>query len=628
MLNGVKQFVLLSVLLILCVSSIHLKAQNTFSIIKDTNPGTADANPGDLYVADDKVYFLTEPTPGTGNLWVSSGIPDDAELLLEFTVPLVLGAALDFEIANDGKVYFTLDETTFSSIIYVTDGTVAGTMPLARPEEDDFNGLEYFFILNNEVYFMNYEAELELWKTDGTASGTVLVKNFCSFSGGGNCYAQAYNNNTITILNGEAYFFLKEPVYGQELWITDGSPVGTRVIDFITGPGDFIFDYQRSVAFDGKVYFQSSNGNGSTNSPSNTGDELHVTDGTLAGTSLFKDINTTSGNGYFNLHSRAHNLYSDGNKMYFFAIDGVTGDELYISDGTASGTQSIGDILPGNVERGQTPQFYAFNNKVLFNYSDSYFDEVNDVKYTQLWSSDGTVGGTSVLKQFNSVYSPFDPEIEFNNELFFKSRPLDGGREIWKTDGTENGTVRLKDINPGNGHDISSQAPIVQLDGLLYFIADDGNGAALWQTDGTEIGTYTVTIPNGIQVDWVGADELVVLNDRLIFLADINGSGLEVWSMSPGELTAIQQMSAIEANIYPNPATKFVQFTLTRTPAKAFDLQVVDVAGKVMQRQTNLINQEVVIPLGDYVPGIYLIQYLDSQSALQVGSWKLIVVEE
>jgi ELWxxDGT repeat protein len=513
-------------------------------------------------------------------------------------VPLVLGAALNYEIAHNGILYFTVDETTFSETIWVTDGTPTGTKELARPEGGNFAGLQYFFILNDAVYFLNFESHLELWKTDGTILGTTLIKSFCAFSSGGNCYAQPMLNNTVTILNDEAYLFLKTPDYGTEFWVTDGSAIGTRVVDFIPGSGDFIFDYQRSIAFDDRVFFQCSNGNANTNSPSNTGDELYVTDGTLANTGLFLDINTTNGSlaNYYGLHSRVHDLFTDGDKLYFFAIDGITGDELYISDGTPTGTQLLGDILPGNTERGVPPQFYAFNNQVLFNYTTGNWNNQNGVPSTQLWSSNGTVSGTNVLKVFDSPFTPFSAEVEYNNLLFFKAKTFENGREIWRTDGTTDGTIRLKNINPGNGDDVNAPSPIVVLNNMLYFFAFDGNSYALWQSDGTESGTQKVAIPAGNVVLEVLPDELVVLGNHLIFGANINNSGTEVWRFTPDVSTAVLD-SKLDVEVVFNALENTLMMTSETLQGESIEVQVVDVAGRLLVAKSILIDGQQIISL-------------------------------
>jgi ELWxxDGT repeat protein len=73
--------------------------------------------------------------------------------------------------------------------------------------------------------------------------------------------------------------------------------------------------------------------------------------------------------------------------------------------------------------------------------------------------------------------------------LVFGANEGSTGRELWVTDGTTAGTTLLKDINPGPGS--SGRESFVALgDGRLVFSADDGNtGSELWVTDGTTVGT-------------------------------------------------------------------------------------------------------------------------------------------
>jgi ELWxxDGT repeat protein len=75
--------------------------------------------------------------------------------------------------------------------------------------------------------------------------------------------------------------------------------------------------------------------------------------------------------------------------------------------------------------------------------------------------------------------------------LFFRAGETNTGSELWKSDGTEGGTVIVKDINPGTG----SSAPFwfEGIGNTLLFGAIDGiHGQELWATDGTDSGTVMV----------------------------------------------------------------------------------------------------------------------------------------
>ncbi|MGA7396067.1 MAG: hypothetical protein WBW62_01325, partial [Solirubrobacterales bacterium] len=108
----------------------------------------------------------------------------------------------------------------------------------------------------------------------------------------------------------------------------------------------------------------------------------------------------------------------------------------------------------------------------------------------ELWTSDGTTAGTE------SVYDlEADPNFDISNmqavgdQLYFSFDNGDDGRELWTSDGTPTfGTKMVKDINPGPGS--GKPGGLLEYNGLLYFKADNGvNGIELWRTDGTLGGT-------------------------------------------------------------------------------------------------------------------------------------------
>ena len=80
--------------------------------------------------------------------------------------------------------------------------------------------------------------------------------------------------------------------------------------------------------------------------------------------------------------------------------------------------------------------------------------------------------------------------LVFKERLFFVADDGKHGTELYQTDGTAAGTSLVKDINPeGNSH----AQGLVVYKGQLYFGADDGkHGYELWRSDGTAEGTFLV----------------------------------------------------------------------------------------------------------------------------------------
>ena len=90
-----------------------------------------------------------------------------------------------------------------------------------------------------------------------------------------------------------------------------------------------------------------------------SGDELYITDGTLEGTKLVKDINPGSGD------ASPRYLVSLNDKLYFQADNGTDGVELWESDGTEAGTKMVADIYAG-AESSAPDMLTVLDGKILF----------------------------------------------------------------------------------------------------------------------------------------------------------------------------------------------------------------------------------------------------------------------
>src|SRR5262245_37616704 len=130
------------------------------------------------------------------------------------------------------------------------------------------------------------------------------------------------------------------------------------------------------------------------------GFELWISDGTAAGTKLLKDINTTTAGAY----STPYGFYGFKGKIYFAANNGIDGYELWVTDGTAAGTKLVKDINDGSTGSVLDPLFaplYTFttlNGKMLFGANGG------DGKIG-VWASDGTEAGTTLVKAVGGTLS-------------------------------------------------------------------------------------------------------------------------------------------------------------------------------------------------------------------------------
>ncbi|MEZ5174426.1 MAG: T9SS type A sorting domain-containing protein [Bacteroidia bacterium] len=305
-------------------------------------------------------------------------------------------------------------------------------------------------------------------------------------------------------------------IYNNKLWFTGYSATGpslfsidenaTQVEEIVTLVGASGF-----CEFNGRMYFYSRGF---------TGDdmELWTTDGTAAGTYEVKDINPEQ-------ESYPYDITPFNGKIYFQAVDMDHGREVFMSDGTEQGTQILKDIYPGSGVENNPQGFTVFNNHLFFAADDG-------VHGNELWMSDGTEQGTLMLKDIWEGNSQSRPGgyigifQEFNGRLYFGAADAENGWEIWSTDGTEEGTTLLKDISPGP--DSSNIEQMIVFENRLYFGAK--NGKELWRTDGTSEGTELVkSIFEGSGELYPGVAGFYIWDNFLVFSADDGTHGQEPW---------------------------------------------------------------------------------------------------
>ncbi len=252
-------------------------------------------------------------------------------------------------------------------------------------------------------------------------------------------------------------FAASDNVHGFELWRTDGTAAGTRMVkDLVPGVIGSVPD--SFVAFNGAAYFLADNA-------------LWRTDGTEGGTFIVQD---DPGVRYFG-SPRALTAFNGA--LYFWDQHAKTGAaRLWRSDGAANGLARLLPVgrQPTTADAKAVGQFMAFGDALLFSYADG------------LWRTDGTQGATSQIAPVRVGGNLH----RFGDAMMFMGQ-FRGRTGIWRTDGTTAGTWTVKDLHAG---EIPADAGLGVVHGqTLDFAAKDAiHGTELWKTDGTADGTVMI----------------------------------------------------------------------------------------------------------------------------------------
>ncbi|XXF75309.1 HYR domain-containing protein [Myxococcaceae bacterium GXIMD 01537] len=447
-----------------------------------------------MALVDGALYFAASDGVHGSELWKSDGT-EAGTVLVRNIETNAFGSNPSSMMDVDGKLFFEAD-TPSSGLWKVSQGLTASRLPpgsIWNPTRA--GGLLYFGAIDGAGH--------ELWKSDGTAAGTVRVKDIWPGS------ASSSPHSGVDV-NGELFFFAYGETTGGELWKSDGTEEGTVLVKDIR-PGS-AHSYATPLANVGGTLFLSAN-------DGVNGTELWKSDGTEAGTVLVKDLNP-GGDG------TPQQAIAVGGTLFFTAYDGVSGLELWKSDGTAAGTQRVKDIFPGS----QDPYIWHLTASG----GKAFFDAFDGVNGDELWVSDGTEAGTRIVDLGLHGSNPLSL-IDLNGTLLFWGWTEATGTELWRTDGTALGTKLVKDICAGASSSVTTWTPLkepVVLDGEVYFTADDcAHGEELWKSDGTAAGTVRVTdlVPGPGSAYPEG---LTVSGKRIFFHADDGVHGRELWVLS------------------------------------------------------------------------------------------------
>lgn len=491
-------------------------------------------------------------------------------------------------IQHEGFLYFVSQSPEHGQELWRSDGTEQGTvlvkdirtgpqgsMPL-NPQFTSAGGLLYFRADDGI-------SGLELWRTDGTKDGTYLTKDIMSGQ-------QTSNVAGLVELNGRVVFRAFNGVSWQ-VWVSDGTSDGT-----FPRSEEGLYMGNTPVNVGGALIFV-----GTEDYPDGTNAEpYYMTDDALY---LIKDIKP----GAVPSTSSGFMALGEG-RAIFAANDGVNGNEPWITNGTLDGTFLLEDIVPG--VGGSDPWFLGvLNGSVLFAANDG-------VEGIGLYTVGLAMPATPVrIHDVDVLVANGQRGVVLGTALHFVA-----GGELWRTDGTIAGTYQVADSWPGPSGVLGQYDPApVEAGGVLYYRAwGPVGGKELWRSDGTEAGTFLVQ-DRAPGINHFDPSYLTVLGDHLYMRGESMPGKQELHRLQvlPGTSVFEGHYTTLELVFWPNPCSNMAWVEVT-SPSIA---DVFKLDGGVIRSQALPVGRRG-LDLSGLDPGIYLVRVTSGEG---VGTGRLVV---
>lgn len=496
-------------LLFLILSTIYFNLKAQVQVSNFTYNSVQSSSPVYLQEFNNEIFFSARNDGSGKELWSSDGTSSNTNLVIDIEPGETDGLTTFYSTELNNELFFVAkDDYNYSGgEIWKTNGTEVGSSLVTT-----YNGRLFGMTTVGNEFFMTIKTDnntLQIWKSDGTNSGTVLVKdnisiwNTPSFQG-------SLNKNFI--------FTVQVPsTNNSKVWRSDGTDVGTFALTGeIDGNGSTggTTDLSHYMNYNNKLYFI-------------TRYFLYETDGTTSGTNSIASV----WNAQNNLVNFGDAIELNG-KMYFsFFSKNLKKLSIYRSDGTASGTSEIYTVTNN--------QYFYPSYLNTFGYN-LIFSSVNSSNGTSLFYLDSNTDlVTEVLQvdqtpqepiNFLGKYSALSLD-NINGNIFFVSSPKD----VWTQKKGWILNINSSTLNPIEALDnIIHQAfgqKIIYNNDLYY-----SKNAQLWKFDSSTLSINSISAIEKIHFypnpasefvyfsnhDDISQTKIYDLNGKLVFEENIH----------------------------------------------------------------------------------------------------------
>ena len=483
---------------------------------RDAGPAASEAE--QFVTLGNRVFFVARAVDRL--VWVTDGTDQGTAPVSTFSLDFGYPSSTAKLVAFDGGVFFAaVDRSpqTYGAVVWVrTEGDPEHTQVLQPVRSFAPTGEQVVFGGALYVVATDFDHGEELWKGDGTESGTTLFTDIRS-----NELSSSPANLTVV---GSTLFFTADDGLGRTLWKTDGTPGGTVKVG---APDAGLLNPSNLSVSNGKLFF------GATGPG---GNEPWISDGTPAGT--MRLVDTVPGPD----GSNPHGFVAAGTSTAFLAGPAPYQEQLWRWNGSAATVETDGGSLGSNI--------IALDRSVLYT--------VFGPPATGLWASDGTSAPEFLHPLYGHYAGQMIDPVVFDQKVFFGSSEIanpDIPDELWVSDGTAGGThaafgpaLAAQAANP---HRLAA-TPL----GLLFsagrydWLYSFFQVSELWLSDGSASGAHPIIAPvaagsssmpgtpvvSGSDVFW-GTGEYDLQTG--LWHADARGNAMPIPGIQPGTISQL-----------------------------------------------------------------------------------------
>ena len=205
--------------------------ESASTLVRDINPGAHSSVVSSLAATGNRVVFFADDGVSGAELWRSDGTTEGTQLVKDIwpgvgdSGPYYLLSYTPF-VTVGGLAYFTANDSVHGAELWRTDGTAEGTFVVKdlTPTPGQSSTPWNLMVAGHTLFFTAWTPEYgsELWKTDGTEEGTILVGDINPGSG------SSSRPERLLYAGGKVFFVADDGTTGAELWCYE--------LDSVRGP--------------------------------------------------------------------------------------------------------------------------------------------------------------------------------------------------------------------------------------------------------------------------------------------------------------------------------------------------------------------------------------------------------